>query len=657
MSEIINANNNEVIEFELETAYGLSQREQAREKIDMFFEDRSNFMHPINEMINNSNDEVYNNFDEGKLTLTLHDDCQTMTLRDTGRGIPISDKNQTELLLRTLFAGCKYSVTDKTNTGTFGCGLTASNYNSELFECTSYLNGKTMNVRYENGGDEVKPLSCLGETTEHGTEITFKLDADCFDCITYDPEEIKLRLRRFSQFSKKITYVFIHKGEETVFNYTDEEYFDEYAEDIVGDKLIGSVKNYSKETSVERKGNKQTVEETVEITAIVGTCTSENPFQETMLNGNYLKENGTIYDGILEGIKFHINKYCKENKLYKSKEKDITVTDVSLAVAFTCKVLNNLPSFTNQTKFSTKKDYYKEIAKEYIKDQLEIYKKEQAEDYKRMVDQVLVCKRANDVNVKTRQNVKDKLTEEITCKNKPEGLYDCANKKGKGLRRIFINEGDSAGDALLQARNRFTDAILSLTGKILNCYKANPYKIFSNDVIINIYRCLGCGVELKTKDNKEFAPFDLDLFRYDYAVIATDADVDGYDIRTLVTTMVWVISPTLILEEKLWFVEAPLYEIETKEKTYYAVNDTIKNSIIEKLGNQKYTIERNKGLGQMDSDACAETIMRPDYEGLYCITPSDAQKMINTFELLMGEEVEPRKKYIIENFEKYENII
>lgn len=642
--------------FKVDNVYKLSFREQAREKIDMFFGDKSNFMHPLNEAINNANDEMVNNFPTGELTVELEDDLQTMSVKDTGRGIPIFNERQTELLLQTLFAGGKYDVGDPT-TGTFGCGLTATNYNCELFECTSYLNGKIMYIKYVNGGIIEIPLTCLGETKEHGTTIRFKLDKDSFDNTTYDPEVIKLILRRFSQFSNRIKYKFIYNGEITEYNYTDEEYFDTYAEDIIGEPLYGTLKNYKRMTEVEIKGKKEMVEETLDITAIIGVSTNENPLQETMLNGNYLKENGTIYDGILEGVKFEVNKYCKEKKLYKNNEKDVTTNDVSLAIAFTCKVLNNLPSFGNQTKFYTKKEYYKTIARDYIKEQLEVYRKENESDFKRLVDQVLICKRANDVNVKARQKLKKKLTEEINCKNKPVGLYDCSNKKGKGLRRLFINEGDSAGDALMQARDRHTDAILSLTGKILNCYKANPYKIFDNDIIVNIYRVLGCGVELKTKDNKEFAPFDLDAFRYDYAIIATDADVDGYDIRTLVTTMVWVVSPTLILEEKLWFVEAPLYEIETKEKTYYAINDQIKNEIIEKLGNEKYTVERNKGLGQMDSDACAETIMRPDYEGLYCITPSDAEKMMNTFDLLMGEDVKPRKEYIIENFTKYENII
>ncbi|WP_270504393.1 toprim domain-containing protein [Paraclostridium sordellii] len=651
MSEIINAT-----QFQADEVYKLSFREQAREKIDMFFGDKSNFMHPLMEAINNANDEMLNNFPSGELIVELENNLQTIVVKDTGRGIPIFNENQAELLLQTLFAGGKYSVGDPT-TGTFGCGLTATNYNCELFECTSYLNGKIMYIKYTNGGIIETPLTCLGETTEHGTIIRFKLDKSSFDNTTYDQEVIKLVLRRFSQFSDRINYKFIYNGEITEYNYTDEQYFDTYAEDIIGAPLYGTLKNYKRMTEVEIKGNKEVVEETLDITSIIGVTTNENPLQETMLNGNYLKENGTIYDGILEGIKFEVNKYCKEKKLYKKNEKDVTTNDVALAVAFTCKVLNNLPSFGNQTKFYTKKEYYKTIARDYIKEQLEIYRKENESDFKRLVEQVLICKRANDVNVKARKELKKKLTEEITCQNKPVGLYDCSNKVGKGKRRLFLNEGDSAGHALLQARDHHTDAIYSLTGKILNCHKANPYTIFKNDIIVNIYRILGCGVEMKTKDNKEFAPFDMDNLRYDEIIIATDADVDGYDIRTLLTCMIWVISPSLIYKKKLWVVEAPLYEIETNEKTYYVIDDKERDNVIKSLGNQKYEIERNKGLGQMNSDACSETIMRHDYEGLYCITPTDAKRMTEVFDLLMGEDVMPRKDYIIENFVKYENVI
>ena len=195
--------------FKVDNVYKLSFREQAREKIDMFFGDKSNFMHPLNEAINNANDEMVNNFPTGELTVELEDDLQTMSVKDTGRGIPIFNERQTELLLQTLFAGGKYDVGDPT-TGTFGCGLTATNYNCELFECTSYLNGKIMYVKYVNGGIIEIPLTCLGETKEHGTTIRFKLDKDSFDNTTYDPEVIKLILRRFSQFSNRIKYKFIY---------------------------------------------------------------------------------------------------------------------------------------------------------------------------------------------------------------------------------------------------------------------------------------------------------------------------------------------------------------------------------------------------------------------------------------------------------------
>lgn len=609
--------------------------------------------------LNNACDEILNNFDKGEIEVILSDDNREITVKDTGRGIPINVYENAKLLFETLFASGKYDVNEKTNSGVNGVGNTILQYSSKYFRCLSNMQsiGKAYEIVYENGGEITKSLTCLGETNKHGTEITFRLDETVYTEVVFDEKEIENIIRRVSVISENIKFKFIYKNQVIEFQNTIYDYFYNYSENILGDIYNCSQKRFERDIEVERQGTKDKVKEIADIEVVFGTCTGENPLQETMLNGNYLKDRGTIFDGIIEGFKSYIGKYAKQNNLYKKNEKGLSYQDIENAISFVCRLFNNLVEFESQVKFSTKKIYYKEIAKQYIIEQLEVYKSEHEKDFKRMVEQILICKRANEVNVKARQKLKEKLTEEITCTNKPVGLYDCKNEMGKGKRRIFINEGESAGNALVQARSRYTDAIYSLTGKILNCLKADPYKIFNNDIVLNIYRIFGCGVEIKTKDNKEFAPFDISKLRYDEIIIATDADVDGYDIRTLVLTMIWVVSPSLIKDGKVFIVEAPLFEIETKEKTYYAIDEDDKNKIIKSLGNEKYEIERNKGLGQMDSDACAETIMKLDYEGLYQVKETDMKLMEQTFDLFMGEDVKPRKQYIIDNFYKYENVI
>lgn len=652
MDEITKVNESEItkIEFKMDEVYKLGFREQAREKIDMFFGDKSNFMHPLNEAINNCDDELYNNFDTGIMRVKLHDDLQTMTVSDTGRGIPIYNGEQAELLLQTLFAGGKYEVGDPT-TGTFGCGLTATNYNSVLFECTSYLNGKEYYIKYTNGGIIEQSLTCIGDTDLHGTTITFKLDKDSFDTITYDPEEVKLRIRRFSQMTDKIFFQFDFNNEIHEFNYKYDEYFDTFAEDILGNPMYGKTKNYKRMTTVEVKGDKKEVEETLDIIAIIGTTTSEFPLQETMLNGNYLKDNGTIYDGVLDGIKNHVNKYCKDNKLYKNNEKDITVNDVELAVAFTCKVFNNLPSFTNQTKFSTKKDYYKDVAKDYMKEYMEIYKNEKEKDYKRLVDQILICKRANDANIKARQKLKAKLTKKVDGINEVvKGFIDCELEKGG---EFFLVEGDSANGSVVLARDSHFQASYPVRGKMLNVNKAKWEEILDNEEIMDMVRLWGCGIEPRNKYTKDLPEFDINKMKYSKIILTADADSDGKQINVLGLTIIKKLMKPLLLKGYVYISQPPIFQIDYDGGREYAFSVKQKEDIIAKFKSKKPTVHRLKGLGEMSPEVMHETVMNPETRVLQQVTIGDVEKMERIFEIWMNDDVADRKEYIAEKLHEY----
>lgn len=580
--------------FKQDNLYELSDREQAREKINMFFGDRSNFMHPLIEGINNNLDEVLNNFSTGTVEVELHDDLKTVTLRDTGRGIPIDTEEKAKLLFLKLFAGGKYDVTDNKTTGTFGCGLTATNYNCELFSCTSYLNGKEYRIDYFDGGKTVDGLVCLGDTDKHGTTLTFKLDSKSFDNIEYDPGVVENIVRRFSQISPNITIKYMYNGEAKEYNHTQKSYFDTFSDNHLGEPLYGVEKHYSQIVEVERKGVLVEVEETIDIDAVMVATTSEAPLQETMLNGNYLKNNGTIYDGILEGVKSFVDKYCKDNKLYKNKEKSVTSSDIEMSISFTCKIFNNLPSYENQTKFSTDKKYYKQVAKEYIQEQLEVYKLENTKDFKRLVEQVLICKRANEVNIKARQELKKKLTDKVdTINNRVDGFVDCEIDKGGEL---FLSEGLSALGSIVLARDSEFQACYPLRGKLLNLLKANLMSIFKNEEIVDIIKLLGTGIELNNKYSKDLPPFNLENMRWSKIICASDADSDGRQINVLILTALYKLVPSIITGGYVYIAQPPLFQIKvTDDEVYYALSIKEKDDIIKSLGNKKYEIHRLKG--------------------------------------------------------------
>ena len=453
----------------------LSDREKSREKLPIFYGSFDNYYHGFKEILNNGVDEVLNNFEEGTIIVQLHDDNRTITVSDTGRGMPIDSYEQAKLLFETLFASGKYDVTESTNSGVNGVGGTILQFSSSYFECTSHFQGKIYNIVYENGGDIKSELTCLGDTDKHGTEITFKLDDTFYTQTIYDEKEIEDIVKKISLVSENITFKFIYKDKEVIYNNTIESYFENYSSDIIGNSIYGYRKTYSRDIEVERKGSKNIVKETAYIQVVLGTCVGENLLQETMLNGNYLKDNGTIYDGIIEGIKLFANRHCKATNLIKGKEKNITNQDVESAVSFVCRLFSNIVEFESQVKFATKKEYYKEVAKEYIQEQLTIYKEENKKDFDRMIQQILICKKANETNEKAKQVLKKKLTDKTdSINNRVEGFIDCEIEKGGEL---FLTEGLSALGSIVLARNSYNQAAYPLRGKLINALKSSDDKL------------------------------------------------------------------------------------------------------------------------------------------------------------------------------------
>ena len=285
---------------------------------------------------------------------------------------------------------------------------------------------------------------------------------------------------------------------------------------------------------------------------------------------------------------------------------------------------------------------------DFFKEKLEVYFIENKPEADRIAEQVLVNKRSREAAEKTRQGMKKKLSGSIDIANRVQKFVDCRSRDPE-KREIYIVEGDSALGACKLSRDADFQGIMPVRGKILNCLKADYVRIFKSDVITDLLKVLGCGVEVQAKGQKDLNAFDINNLRWNKVIICTDADVDGFQIRTLILTMIYRLVPTLIREGYVYIAESPLYEIECKGKTYFAYSDKEKAEIVSGLGGAKALINRSKGLGENDPDMMWMTTMNPETRRLIKVMPEDAKHMSQMFDLLLGDDLAGRKNHIAEN--------
>ena len=307
--------------------------------------------------------------------------------------------------------------------------------------------------------------------------------------------------------------------------------------------------------------------------------------------------------------------------------------------------LSTMTSYENQTKKAITNKFIQDAMTEFLREQLNIYFIENKMDAEKLCGQVLVNKRSRESAEKTRINVKKKLGGSLDITNRVKKFVDCRSKD-VDRREVYIVEGDSALGACKLGRDGEFQAIMPIRGKILNCLKAEYDKIFKSDVIVDLMKVLGCGVEISSKHNKDLNSFDINNLRWNKIIICTDADVDGFQIRTLVLTMIYRLTPSLINEGYVYIAESPLYEITYKDKSYFAFDETEKAEILNKLEGKKYTIQRSKGLGENQPDMMWETTMNPETRRLIKVMPDDVVKTQEMFDLLLGDNLAGRKEYI-----------
>lgn len=614
--------------------------------------------HSVFEIISNSIDEAREGFGN-KITVTYFSDG-SIEVEDHGRGAPVDFNNKQqcynwELLYCEMYAGGKYNTNDGTNyeysVGLNGLGLCSTQYTAEYMDVEIKRDGFKYNLHFEHGynigGLKKEPYS--GKDT--GTKTRWKPDIDVFTDINIPPEYFTDILKRQAIVNNGLLFIFRQqqgsKFINTEFKY--ENGISDYVSEYVGDEALTSVRFFN----TERKGRDRADKPEYKVKINVAMCFSNTrTLKEYYHNSSFLEYGGAPDKAVRNAFVYQIDNYIKQTNKYKSGESRITFADVEECLVLVTSSFSTITSYENQTKKAVTNKFIAEAMTDFLRHQLEVYFIENKAEADKIADQVLINKRSRERSEKERINIKKTLSGGNSMMDRVQKFVDCRSKD-ISERELYIVEGDSALGSCKLARDAAFQAIMPVRGKILNCLKAEYDKIFKSEIITDLLKVLGCGVEVKSKSNKGLSNFDLDNLRWNKIIICTDADVDGFHIRSLIITMIYRLVPTLISEGKVFIAETPLYEINTKKKTYFAYDESEKTDILKMIGDEKYSLQRSKGLGENQPDMMNLTTMNPLTRRLIKILPEEAEMTSSMFDLLLGDNLQGRKDYISENGHLY----
>ncbi len=609
--------------------------------------------HSVFEVISNSIDEARSGYGN-KICVTKYKD-NIIEVEDFGRGCPVDYNNgeqryNWELVYCELYAGGKYDDSADNyeySLGLNGLGLCATQFASEFMDVEVYRDGFKYNLHFEKGenigGLSKEPV----KTKKTGTKTRWRADLDVFTDISISDEFFKDTLKKQAVVNPNLLFVLKTENDDGTF--TEEEFIYsngivDYVNEISNGQNITSIQNWS----CEKVGRDRADRNDYKVKISVALTFSNKVKQiEYYHNSSFLEYGGSPEKAVKQAFVSQIDSYLKQNNKYLKNEAKISFTDVEDCLIFVSSSFSTQTSYENQTKKAINNKFIYEAMTEFLKHNIEVYFIENPDEAVRIAEQVLVNKRSRENAEKTRLNLKKKLAGTIDLSNMVQKFVDCRTKD-TSRRELYIVEGDSALGAVKLAREAEFQAIIPVRGKILNCLKADYDKIFKNEIITDIIKVLGCGVEVKSKSNKELSSFNIDTFKWNKVIICTDADVDGFQIRTLILTMLYRLTPTLINEGYVYIAESPLFEINTKKKTYFAYTEKEKTDILKKIGNEKYTLQRSKGLGENEPEMMSLTTMNPDTRRLIKIDADEIEKTIQMFDLLLGDNLQGRKDFIAE---------
>ena len=614
--------------------------------------------HSVFEIISNSIDEAREGY--GKKITVTHFSDGSIEVEDHGRGAPVDFNNKEqcynwELLYCEMYAGGKYNTNDGTNyeysVGLNGLGLCSTQYTAEYMDVEIKRDGFKYNLHFEHGynigGLKKEPYS--GKDT--GTKTKWKPDIDVFTDINIPSDYFRDILKRQAIVNNGLLFIYREQQGprfvQTEFIY--ENGIKDYVTEYVGDEGLTSVRFFN----TERKGRDRADKPEYKVKINVAMCFSNTKtLKEYYHNSSWLEYGGAPDKAVRNAFVYQIDTYIKQTNKYKSGESKITFADVEECLVLVTSSFSTITSYENQTKKAVTNKFIAEAMTEFLRHQLEVYFIENKAEADKIADQVLVNKRSRERSEKERINIKKTLSNGNSMMDRVQKFVDCRSKD-VNERELYIVEGDSALGSCKLARDAAFQAIMPVRGKILNCLKAEYDKIFKSEIITDLLKVLGCGVEVKTKANKSLSNFDINNLRWNKIIICTDADVDGFHIRSLIITMIYRLMPTLINDGKVFIAETPLYEINTAKKTYFAYDENEKTEILGMIGDEKYTLQRSKGLGENQPDMMNLTTMNPLTRRLIKILPEDAEMTSSMFDLLLGDNLAGRKEYISENGHLY----
>ena len=614
--------------------------------------------HSIFEIISNSIDEAREGFGD-KIMITHYAD-NSVEVQDFGRGIPVDyntreKKYNWELVFCELYAGGKYDTNSggsyEYSLGLNGLGLCATQYASEYMEAEVHSGGFRYVLNFKHGkpvGEMVKEPYAKRDT---GTRVKWRPDLKVFTDIQVPLSYYQDILRRQAIVNAGIRFILRYQtktGFET-YEYLYEHGISDYVRELVGADAMSGIQLWQ----AERVGRDREDQKDYRLKINVAlTFSNKVQLKEYYHNSSWLEHGGAPEKAARSAFVSQVDAYLKQNGKYIKSDTKISFQDIEDCLVLVISSFSTKTSYENQTKKSITNRFIQEAVTEFLRHQLEVYFLENKLEADRICDQILINMRSRIKAEVTRLNLKKTLQSSNDMANRVQKFVDCRSRD-IGIRELFIVEGDSALGACKQARNSDFQAIIPVRGKILNCLKSEYDKIFKNDIITDLIKVLGCGVEVKTKANKDLSSFDLDALRWNKVIICTDADVDGFQIRALILTMIYRLMPTLIEAGKVFIAESPLYEITAKSDTWFAYSEKEKAEILEIIGTEKYTIQRSKGLGENDADMMSLTTMNPSTRRLIKIEPDDAASTSAVFDLLLGDNLAGRKEHIAVNGYKY----
>ncbi|MBR6530871.1 MAG: DNA topoisomerase [Clostridia bacterium] len=631
--------------------------DQVRKRPAVIFgsDDIEGCQHSVFEILSNSIDEAREGFGD-KIVVTRYLD-HSVEIQDFGRGIPVDyntkeKKFNWELVFCTLYAGGKYSKGGDSSygysLGLNGLGLCATQFASEYMEAEIHRDGFCYRMNFKKGkivGQMEKEPYTKRDT---GSRIKWRPDLKVFTDIAVPLEYYQDTIKRQAIVNSGIKFILknqLNKTQFETFEYYYENGISDYVTEIAEDAALTSVQSWQ----TERVGRDREDHKDYKVLITSALCFSnKSQKKEYYHNSSWLEHGGAPEKAVRNAFTYQIDSYLKTNGKYTKTDPRIKFEDIEDCLVLVVSSFSTETSYENQTKKAITNKFIQEAMTEFFKHQLEIYFIENRTEAEKIANQVLINMRSRVKAETTRQSIKKTLTATNDLANRVQKFVDCRAKNAEE-RELFIVEGDSALGACKQARDSEFQALMPVRGKILNCLKCEYDKIFKSEIITDLVKVLGCGVEVKSKYMKGLAEFNLDLLRYNKVIICTDADVDGFQIRTLILTMIYRLMPTLIEQGKVFIAETPLYEINTKDQVWFAYTEKEKSEAIEQIGNAKYTVQRSKGLGENEAEMMWLTTMNPKTRRLVEILPEDAERTAQIFEMLLGDNLAGRKEHIADN--------